>query len=69
MLDVDGGVAGGRDNSELEYELASSLVSVSLGSEAGDLVRDVSEDGVDFGADVVLLVRVPRGPAPPKIPP
>ncbi|XP_034242137.1 uncharacterized protein LOC117645805 [Thrips palmi] len=51
------------DNSELEYELASSLVSVSLGSEAGDLVKDVAEDGVDFGADVVLLVTVPAGPA------
>lgn len=46
------------DSSELEYELASSLVSVSLGSEGGDLVRDVA-DGRDFAADVVLLVTVP----------
>ncbi|KAJ1521894.1 hypothetical protein ONE63_002231 [Megalurothrips usitatus] len=49
------------DSSELEYELASSLVSVSLGSEAGELIKDVS-GGKDFAADVVLLVTVPGDP-------
>ncbi|KAE8740922.1 hypothetical protein FOCC_FOCC013534 [Frankliniella occidentalis] len=54
-------VAMMSDSTELEYELASSLVSVSLGSEAGDIINDVG-DAKDFSADVVFLVTVPGDP-------
>ncbi|KAK3917194.1 Hemicentin-1, partial [Frankliniella fusca] len=54
-------VAKMSDSTELEYELASSLVSVSLGSEAGDIITDVA-DVKDFSADAVFLVTVPGDP-------